>query len=756
MGRMLTSVMPGLLVLLISLSQSSAAAGGGVKGASRDRSLDSLRVRSHERYFEEEYSREGSHHLMVPPPPSSVSTSSFPNIDLSRDGSPQNEPSVRISHKNPNRMVAAWRDFRTGSNPAVRRVGYTFSDDAGLSWSEVQLLPQIYIEEGYTRHSDPAVAVDTAGNFYIATVALNNNNSNLKIIVFKTDPSFDTFDQAYFVPTDTAPNFYDKEYIECDLNPSSPFVNNLYIVWSGPSFSRSTDGGITWSSAIRPGDPDIGGNFAPDLCVAPDGGVCTTFLGGSIIEFDRSTDGGVSFGYHTVVDTLGNGGSTNPRGFTSIAADISGGPRRGWLYVVWADNKTGDLDIFLSVSRDNGLTWSAPRRVNDDSLGNGKEQFWPWIAVDDRGVVSIVYSDTRNTPNLSIFETYLAYSWDGGITFTNRLTSTAQSTRNTPNGDVRFGDYIGIDSWGKHTVQVWTDERFGGFDMSVYTATLDTLPLVTYSGVTMNVRGGWNMLSLPLLPSNQPASFVFPGSSGFLPLAYTTTYELRDTIQTGSGYWVRYPSGGSYPITGDTLLTDTVDVAAGWNLVGSITRPIPAGSVTSDPPGIMTSGFFGYDGSYEHASTIEPGQAYWVKVYQSGRLILSSGAAATPGSNIRIVDLGDRPPAPPEPSSAAVPIPATFSLGQNYPNPFNPSTQISYSVPSSPGRVTLTVYDILGREVATLVNEVKQPGVYHAAWNAANYSSGIYTYRLKFTPLRVGGTGTARGYSEVRKMVLAR
>ncbi len=755
MERILTSVMPGLLVLLISLSQSSAAAGGGVKGASRDRSLDSLRVRSHERYFEEEYSKEGSHPLMAPPPPRSVNTSSFPNIDISGDTFPQNEPSVRISHKNPNRMVAAWRDFRTGSNPAVRRVGYSFSTDAGLSWGDVQLLPQIYNEAGFTRHSDPAVCVDTGGNFYIATVALNNNNGNGKLIVFKSNPLGDYFDQAYFVPTDTVPNFYDKEYIVCDLTPTSPFVNNLYVAWTGPNFSRSTDGGVTWSPSISYGDPSIGGDFAPDVCVAPDGGVCVSSLGGSVLEFDRSTDGGVSFGYHAQVDTLGNGASINPPGFTSIAADLSPGPRKGWLYIVWSDNKSGDLDVYLSASRDNGATWTAPRRVNNDSLGNGKEQFWPWIAVDDRGVISVVYSDTRNTPNLSIFETYLAYSWDGGITFTNRLISSAQSTRNTPNGSVRFGDYIGIDSWGKHTVPVWTDERFGGFDMSIYTATLDTLPLVTYSGLTMNTRAGWNMLSLPLLPSNQPATFVFPGAAG-IPIAYTTTYEYRDTIETGTGYWVRYNAGSSYPITGDTLLTDTVDVAAGWNLVGSITRPIPAASVTSDPPGIVTSVFFGYDGSYEHASTIEPGKAYWVKVYQSGRLILSSGAAATPGSNIRIVDLGDRPPAPPEPSTAAVPVPATFSLGQNYPNPFNPSTQITYSVPSSPGRVTLTVYDILGREVAMLVNEVKQPGVYHASWNGANYSSGVYTYRLKFTPLRVGGTGTARGYSEVRKMVLAR
>jgi hypothetical protein len=90
-----------------------------------------------------------------------------------------------------------------------------------------------------------------------------------------------------------------------------------------------------------------------------------------------------------------------------------------------------------------------------------------------------------------------------------------------------------------------------------------------------------------------------------------------------------------------------------------------------------------------------------------------------------------------------------FSLSQNYPNPFNPTTKIKYSNPSiiSTGErnltVTLKVYDVLGREVATLVNEEKQPGVYEVEFNARKLSSGIYFYQLK--------TGT---YSETKKLIL--
>jgi hypothetical protein len=71
-----------------------------------------------------------------------------------------------------------------------------------------------------------------------------------------------------------------------------------------------------------------------------------------------------------------------------------------------------------------------------------------------------------------------------------------------------------------------------------------------------------------------------------------------------------------------------------------------------------------------------------------------------------------------------------FELNQNYPNPFNPVTNIKYSVAEF-GRITLKVYDLLGKEVASLVNEEKHPGSYSVIFNASNLASGIYFYRLQ-------------------------
>jgi len=75
-------------------------------------------------------------------------------------------------------------------------------------------------------------------------------------------------------------------------------------------------------------------------------------------------------------------------------------------------------------------------------------------------------------------------------------------------------------------------------------------------------------------------------------------------------------------------------------------------------------------------------------------------------------------------------IPTKFELAQNYPNPFNPSTTISYQLPSN-SFTTLKVYDMLGKEVALLVNEEQKTGSYSVQFNAIKLSSGIYFYRLQ-------------------------
>ena len=88
------------------------------------------------------------------------------------------------------------------------------------------------------------------------------------------------------------------------------------------------------------------------------------------------------------------------------------------------------------------------------------------------------------------------------------------------------------------------------------------------------------------------------------------------------------------------------------------------------------------------------------------------------------------------------PAPSAYSLSQNYPNPFNPITKISWQSPVSSWQ-TLIVYDVLGNEVQTLVNEVRSAGNYELEYNASGLSSGFYFYKL-----------TAGSFAETKKMLL--
>jgi hypothetical protein len=89
-------------------------------------------------------------------------------------------------------------------------------------------------------------------------------------------------------------------------------------------------------------------------------------------------------------------------------------------------------------------------------------------------------------------------------------------------------------------------------------------------------------------------------------------------------------------------------------------------------------------------------------------------------------------------------LPSEFRLGQNYPNPFNPATTLDFDLPSDEF-VSLKIFDVLGREVQTLVSESKKAGSYNVAFDASKLASGVYVYKLQ-----------AGSFVATKKMLLAR
>jgi hypothetical protein len=260
---------------------------------------------------------------------------------------------------------------------------------------------------------------------------------------------------------------------------------------------------------------------------------------------------------------------------------------------------------------------------------------------------------------------------------------------------------------------------------------------------TFGVRDKWNMISVPLAVSDYAKSVVFPTatSSAF---AYEGGYVASSVLANGRGYWVKFAADQNVSIGGLYRTLDTIDVAEGWNMVGSLSASMAVANIASVPAGIVTSNFFGYDAGYQPSATLEPGRGYWVKASQAGLLILNSTISAPPASRIRVADAGELPPAPPDAMGGDAGLPAEFALRQNYPNPFNPSTRIEYALPVS-AFVTIRVYDVLGQEVALLVNETQAAGYRSVEFDANTLPSGVYAYTI-----------TAGNFTSVRKMLLVK
>lgn len=135
---------------------------------------------------------------------------------------------------------------------------------------------------------------------------------------------------------------------------------------------------------------------------------------------------------------------------------------------------------------------------------------------------------------------------------------------------------------------------------------------------------GWNAFSFPLR-LNSESTIEFPvGTSSLTKFDCINGYSIEDTLRSGRGYWVRFPSEGTLSISGTLRTRDTVDVNCEWNLIGSLSQPITSNSVQSIPPDIISSSFFGYAAGigYYNADTLQPFQAYWVKVRQAGKILL--------------------------------------------------------------------------------------------------------------------------------------
>lgn len=399
------------------------------------------------------------------------------NILISTQNNPS-EPSIAINPRNTQQLVAG----------SVLNNVYT-SVDGGLTWTEDTL----YSTSGVW--GDPTIIVDTAGSFYyfhLSAPAGYSDSSWLDRIVCQ---KADTLGAVWNDGSYTAINGLkdqDKQWAVVD-----PRDNTIYLTWTQFDeyasyldtdsthimFTKSTDGGLSWTPSLR--IDHIGGDCIDEdntvegavPAVGPNGEVYVAWAGPVGIVFDRSLDAGSTWLDNDIFVSDQPGGwdynvpgIMRANGLPVTCCDLSNGPNRGTIYINWTDHRNGptDTDVWLAKSTDGGNTWSAPKRVNDDS--SSRRQFFTWMCVDQAtGYLYFVFYDRRNYSD-NRTDVYMAVSKDGGETFTNFCISESPFD---PYSSIFFGDYTNITAHNNVVRPIWV--RLDGADLGIYTALIDSV-----------------------------------------------------------------------------------------------------------------------------------------------------------------------------------------------------------------------------------------------------------------------------------------
>ena len=397
------------------------------------------------------------------------------------------ELSVAINPVDPQNIVIVSMAAGIGQMPGITNYAYV-SRDGGQSWTTV-----VQPNPDRRTQGDDAVTFDAQGTAYRSYISFEGirvarpRKAWNGIFVSRSDdgglswrPPVPVVDHI-----NTVEPFEDKPWLITDNGAGSPHFGNLYVAWTrfdvygsaDPAdstqilFSRSVDGGETFSVPIRISDSGGDAVDSDDTvegavpAVGPNGEVYVAWAGPRGILFDRSDDGGWTFGRDRVISDNPGGwdipapGMARHNGMPVTGADLSQGPDQGAVYVNWIDTRNGDPDVFAMASRDGGVSWEPPVRVNDDALGNGKAQLFTWMSVDPvDGSVNVVFLDRRNTEGPTQDVT-VARSTDGGRTFRNFR---VEQESFTCSESVFFGDYLAISAFGGTTVAAWPHCLAGG------------------------------------------------------------------------------------------------------------------------------------------------------------------------------------------------------------------------------------------------------------------------------------------------------
>jgi hypothetical protein len=476
-------------------------------------------------------------------------------VNISKSSENNAEECIAINPRNPLNL------FASDTWALMTR----YSLDGGMTWndSNISALPSSL--------GDVSAAFDSFGNLYLirfgtaqrVVVGLSTDGGASFSLQFQTTDS--NLDQPSVAVGPSAVTGQASVWINYTI------VSSSHQVARGAPVTGLGAIGAFSAEQIAATNGDYG-----DIVVGPAGKVFTVYqdagggIGPDVILGNLDADGlggGVGFGpqINTTTTQVGSFSPIPAQPLRDIDAeaglawDCSGGPFNGRLYLVYTDRLSpgfADTDIYVRFSTNNGTTWSSRVRVNDDTIGNGKSQFLPRIAIDQTsGNIAVSFYDCRNSPGNNTTELWATISTDGGATFlpnvkvsagvSSALVSAISGTQ------FDYGDYSGLCFYGGTFYPCWADNSNSTGDnpagaqnnFDIYTARVTVnVPLVilnprytnsTFHASVQTVAAKTYFLdSRPTLsPASWSAVTTVPGDG--------TVKELVDPTATGPAKFYR-------------------------------------------------------------------------------------------------------------------------------------------------------------------------------------------------------------------------
>ncbi len=529
--------------------------------------------------------------------------------------------------------------------------------------------------------------------------------------------------------------------------------DNIYVVWGEEDlsfneihYSISTDGGNTWSGQTADQILSMaGGNnaFNPDIAVDSNGDIHVVWnqvygTGVSEIHYSRSIDGGQTWSSQTAETIV-----SFPDGSPSSYADIEVGPNDE-LYVMWKEDDdvvTTHDALNISISTDGGNTWSGTNGDTPITLPF-RIILYPQIITDrDNHRLHAVWKGTQDTGSPFHYEVYYTGSNDGGTTWTGL---TQEITVSCDDGNGANIPNLGSDSRG-NVIVVWDEDHLTG-DNEIH---------ISVSPDGGNYWSGARQDAIISFPDGRPAYRPFvvaciddtlhvTWNEGTINNYYQIHYSRGDaipdfTVQLTYNYGSPVPAGGGF-INFDVFLQNNEATLQNFDLWIEIPPQVT-------PPGVpnrnltFPSGF-----AITRPDMNWPIPAGWPAgnydmVWFIGDLSTLTAWARDSfpfekssdddGSGYALWEVEGDPldqlfEGVDTDESAVV---SEFALLGAYPNPFNPTTTISYRLDEA-NLVMLTVYDLTGSEVATIVDGYRDAGAHEVNFDASGLASGVYVYRL--------------------------